>query len=96
MILYNMMEKLVLEEIEKVLNKGEYNGCTCERCKADMMALALNKLPAKYVVTEQGEIISKIVATLPQNQVDLLSAVIEASELVKRSPRHPENNKNIG
>ena len=96
MILYNMMEKLVLEELEKVFNKEEYNGCTCERYKADMMALALNKLPAKYVVTEQGEIISKIVATLPQNQVDLLSAVVEASELVKRRPRHLENNENIG
>ena len=88
MILYNVMEKLVYEELEKIIREKGYKGCTCENCKADIMALALNKLPPKYVVTEQGELISKVIATLPQNQVDILAAVVEASKQVEKAPNH--------
>jgi len=33
--------------------------CTCERCQADIMALALNQLPAHYFVSSRSEIMTQ-------------------------------------
>ncbi|MBE6022732.1 MAG: competence protein ComFB [Cellulosilyticum sp.] len=88
MIIYNIMEEFVSKEVNHLIAGKNYKGCLCERCKADIMALALNQLPAKYVVTEQGQAICKVVATMPQNKVDILAAVVEASKMVMVSPRH--------
>ena len=82
------MEELVTCEVDRMMKGENYKGCLCERCRADSIALALNRLPAKYVVTEKGEAISKVVASLPQNQVDILTAIAEASQIVKNHPRH--------
>lgn len=50
-VFLNVMETLVEE---KVINYMEQFGvCTCSRCKADVAALALTKLPAKYVVVNK-------------------------------------------
>ncbi len=83
-----MMEKFVGDEVDRLIMDDNYKGCRCERCIADMIALALNSLPAKYVVTEKGAMISKVVASLPQNQVDVLAAVVAASKVVEKHPRH--------
>ncbi|SHJ68673.1 competence protein ComFB [Anaerobranca californiensis DSM 14826] len=86
MKLINYNEVLVREKLEELLKDSTF--CTCEQCKLDMMAIALNNLPPKYVVTEQGEVYSKAQAFNAQNAVDILGAVTNAIEKVKRSPRH--------
>lgn len=90
-MIYNVMEEFVKEEVEHLMNQEDYKGCTCERCRSDIIAMALNKLPAKYVVTEQGEVICKVEATIPQNRVDILTAVAEAATMVQKSPRHKKD-----
>ena len=82
------MEQFVKEQVEYLIAQESYKGCACERCRLDMAAMALNKLPAKYVVTEQGEAICKVEATIPQNRVDILAAVAEAAKIVQSLPRH--------
>ena len=48
-ILVNETEEVVMEELEKQLNKEEYQTvCRCEECIMDMMALALNQLQPSY------------------------------------------------
>lgn len=50
----NVMERLVAE---KVVNYMEQFGvCTCSHCKADVTALALTKLPPKYVVVNKAAV----------------------------------------
>lgn len=88
MKVFNIMEQFVKDEIYCLMAQKTYSGCTCEKCRADMMALALNKLPAKYVVTEKGKAISKVEVTIPQNRVDLIAAVTAASKIVAEKPRH--------
>lgn len=88
MIIYNVMEGIVKREVNRLIESGHYTGCQCERCKSDIMARTLNLLPAKYVVTKEGELISQVEATMPQNQADILAAVVTASKLVQASPRH--------
>ncbi len=46
----NVMETIVKNNLENRM--ASFDMCTCEHCKADVMALTLTKLPAKYVVTD--------------------------------------------
>lgn len=47
-VFLNVMETLVNEIVDKWIR--QFGVCTCSRCKADVIALALTNLPSKYVV----------------------------------------------
>lgn len=47
-VFLNVMEKLVNETVDKWMQ--QFGTCTCSRCRADVIALALTNLPSKYVV----------------------------------------------
>ena len=82
----NYMEEIVFNQMKDVLT--DINMCTCEKCLLDIAAIALNDLPPKYIVTEKGELYSKINALGQQFEVDVVSAITKAAVLVKRRPRH--------
>ena len=86
MAIINVMENFVGERIEAMLESE--NCCKCERCVDDMKAIALNKLPAKYVSTHNGELFSKLDATIRQNAVDINIAVAAAIDAVSKRPSH--------
>lgn len=86
MALVNMMERFVDERLEDLLRSEDC--CKCERCIEDMKAIALNKLPAKYVSTHNGELFSKLDSTIRQNTVDLNFTVASAIEAVAKNPSH--------
>lgn len=86
MILKNYMEEVVFSLIEHVTK--DIDMCKCEKCMLDITALALNDLPAKYVVTDQGELYSKVSFLRNQFEVDVITAITKAAMLVKRSPQH--------
>ena len=86
MALVNMMERFVEEKLDAMLAKETC--CKCERSLEDMKAIALNKLPAKYVSTHNGELFSKLDSTIRQNCVDLNIAVAAAIEAVSKNPSH--------
>jgi len=68
--------------------------CACEHCKMDIKALALNNLKPHYVVTRKGEIYSKIGEMNLQYETDILKALIDAINLVSKSPRHQTADEN--
>lgn len=84
--LKNFMEEIVLSQIKDVLD--DINVCTCDKCRMDIAALALNSLPPKYIVSEKGEVYSKINRLMQQFEVDVLAAITKAAIVVKRNPRH--------
>ena len=86
MALVNVMEKVVGDKLEEML-KTE-NCCQCDRCIEDMKAIALNKLPAKYVSTHNGELFTKLDSTLRQMVVDINVAVSNAIACVSKNPSH--------
>lgn len=86
MPLINIMESIVNDKLAEML-KNE-NCCKCSRCIEDMTALALNKMPAKYVSTRNGELFTKLNSLLRQNSVDLNVAVAEAIAMVSKNPSH--------
>lgn len=86
MAIVNVMENFVGERIEAMLEAESC--CKCERCVDDMKAIALNKLPAKYVSTHNGELFSKLDAMIRQNAVDINIAVAAAIDAVSKRPSH--------
>ena len=87
----NYMEEVVYMLLPEILR--DINACKCPKCTLDIAAMALNQLPPKYIVTEKGELYSKISTLRQQFEVDVISAITKAAVLVKRSPRHQEGNQ---
>lgn len=88
MAVVNSMENIVEVAIKELL-KEDPECCTCESCMNDMMCLALNALPPKYVSSERGALFSKINnAMAQQRSIDVRVACINALEFVKTHPHH--------
>lgn len=85
-VLKNFMEELVLDRMKGIL--ADVDMCTCEKCLMDVAAIALNNLPPKYVVTEQGRVYSKVNFMGCQYDADVISAIMQAAAQVKKQPRH--------
>ena len=82
----NYMETCVLDLLGPVLDS--LNACQCDNCLLDILAIALNSLPTKYVVTKKGELYTKISNLQNQFDVDIIAAIAKASVIVSRNPRH--------
>lgn len=86
MALINVMEEIVDEKISQMLAPEKC--CKCKRCLEDMKAIALNKLPSKYVSSYNGELFTKLAAIARQNSVDINVAVANAIDCVTSHPSH--------
>ena len=82
----NCMEIYVKECLDKLLENNK--GCKCEKCRNDMMAIALNNLKPYYVTTHLGEVISKIKNMEQQNEANVVVEVMKAINKVQKSPKH--------
>lgn len=81
--LVNLMENQVLEKYDSVM--ARFNCCKCDRCKKDIIALTLNKLPPKYTVLKEGELVPDVDKQL---SAQVLTAMIQAVLQVRANPRH--------
>ncbi len=84
----NYMEDVIVE-IYGDYKKHNLNYCTCDRCRADTIAIALTKLKGKYAVSPEGEIFAKISRDDRQVRADALMVILEAIEQVGKRPNHP-------
>lgn len=85
--LINAMEIIVNQALKSYLNSLHLN-CTCNRCQLDVMALALNSLPSKYVVTDLGIPYAKAQYMTDQYQANVLTALAEAATIVNEKKSH--------
>lgn len=85
-VFLNVMEYLVEERLEKYVKL--FGLCSCQRCLADVRALALSRLPAKYVVLPSSSVTPML--SLYQAKFDsmVIAEVIQACKTVMESPRH--------
>ena len=87
---YHMVN--VMEQILKRMNLKQYlkqyDVCMCSRCQADVMALILTRLPAKYVVVDESSTAPLIGFYESKFKVRILTEIIKACMDVKENPRH--------
>ncbi|MFH1783279.1 MAG: CheR family methyltransferase [bacterium] len=83
----NIMDDLVSDYLQTYLI-NKYDVCSCDLCKKDIMAYALSRLPAKYVTTDVGAMKTVIEQTRSENESEIIKRIIEAIEVVSKTPRH--------
>ena len=85
----NIMEEVVQQNLPRVLQM--YPACcTCDKCQQDILLLALNNLPPKYISTQRGDVYTRLKLTEIQDDVKLIEEIAKAVEIVMRNPRHKE------
>jgi len=62
--------------------------CQCEECRLDVMALMMNNLKPKYVVTDKGALYAQLDDFDPQYKIDFMTLLSQAVQTVKNDPRH--------
>lgn len=81
-VLVNLSEYAVNNYLNAAI--ARFNTCKCDRCMKDIAAIALNKLPVKYVVVGEDQ----IEEALKKYEVDVKSALVSAIMVVRANPRH--------
>lgn len=87
MKLKNYMEDAV-QNIMSELLESRNSICKCSRCRLDVVAYALNHLPAKYVVTDKGHTYTRVAEMAQQFNADVVVALSKAIRHVAKNPRH--------
>lgn len=87
MKLYNYMEGVVKEELDKLLTDIE-DICKCEKCRLDMAAFALNRMNSQYVVSNKGRVYTKLKELNTQSRVDIMTNLTRAILHVGKRPQH--------
>ena len=82
----NVTEIIAEEKVGEVISMMD--ACSCPRCVYDILALALNSLPTRYVTTDVGKQFIQLNSYKKQFETDVISALIKACQVVKDSPRH--------
>lgn len=86
--LINLTEMLVREKAAEVM--ARLSVCDCPICTQDVLALAMNSLPSKYVTTDSGRQHLLLDIYKKQAETDIIAALTRACVRVKVSPRHGE------
>jgi competence protein ComFB len=92
MALYNVMEEVVRDVLMQYKDKMQLT-CLCERCLNDIMAIALNELPPRYIVNaEYGPYVRAAYVADRQGATNIILIVTKAAAFVSKSPRCPAMN----
>lgn len=81
--LVNLMEAFVEKRLDAAMKK--FKCCTCERCRKDVLANTLNKLPSLYVIEDDSDI-----RDLHEREraAQVATALVQAILAVKAHPSH--------
>ena len=81
------MQDILLEKLPHTMKV--LRSCQCERCRLDILAIAMNSLPTAYAVTTEAEDSLERVKKLRRDyEVKVTATLIKAIQQVKNEPRH--------
>ena len=84
--LRNYTEEAVTEYLNKWYKDADV--CQCDVCRLDVLAIMMNCLKPKYVVTDKGALFAQMDDFDPQHRIDFMSELSQAAQIVKANPRH--------
>lgn len=84
----NVTEIIAEANVREVISRME--ACSCPKCVSDILAIALNSLPPRYVTTDMGKQFIQLDSYKKQFETDVVAALIKACQVVQASPRHDE------
>ncbi len=78
---------MVKQALGEYLPKSNLS-CKCERCQADIIAFALNRLPPRYYVSLKGEVMTHFESQMVPDKARVLSEVVSAAQIISAYPSH--------
>lgn len=85
-VMLNVMQQVVEDKIIYFMKQFEV--CTCDRCKADTIALTLSGLPAKYRIVDKHAV-DPLVSYYTSRLISQVTVeALKACTQVKENPRH--------
>ena len=85
----NVMERLLSDMEGEMENEMRQNGvCMCDRCRADVQALVLTNMPAKYVIVDSSNASPILGYHKNRYKIAMLTEILKACSKVKEAPRH--------
>ena len=82
----NILEDLITYKLDDLIDSTGV--CKCDRCRNDIIAIALNKLPSRYVSSAGGDIMARIQSMDDQMQANITTTILKAIDVVKTKPHH--------
>lgn len=87
--LVNVTEEIVCGLVSFLLHGTEYQTfCHCSICEMDIVAIALNALPPKYVASDEARTRAFERLNTPEHIEQINKQIIRAIHVVGRNPRH--------
>jgi competence protein ComFB len=87
--LINVMEEIVKILVNTFMMSPEYQTfCHCQRCKNDITALSLNKLPSHYVTTQEARNVIFEHLNREENRKWINKRIIQAIHVIGKYPKH--------
>jgi hypothetical protein len=85
-MIVNVMERHVSLAYDQL--KGRVPGFEdCAEHREDVIVYALNRLPARYVLSDEGKALTELALDSPQDRARIEVQVIEAMRIVAARPR---------
>ena len=85
----NVMERLLSDMEGEMESEMRQNGvCMCDRCRADVQALVLTNMPAKYVIVDSSNASPILGYHKNRYKIAMLTEILKACIKVKEAPRH--------
>ena len=70
--------------------------CGCEICREDALVYTLNRIPARYVATPTGSVVTEINLEKNQSRAAIEVAMMDAMRKVSMAPRCPNRARPTG
>lgn len=87
MRILNVMEQITMNLFQEFELHYKLK-CNCDLCRTDILALALNNIPPKYVSSEKGEVLMRAIHSDVQSKQDIIRELTSAAMKVESNPRH--------
>lgn len=88
-VLINVTEEIVRGLVNFMLQSPDYQTfCHCRECELDVVAIALNALPSKYVVSTESRNAAYEKVNRPENIEYITKQIIRAFHKVSKNPHH--------
>lgn len=82
------MEEAVKKSLEELLQESAYvDFKPTDKDRLDILAFALNRLPARYIVTEKGYVYTRSEELKEQFKTDILVELTKAIQQIRNHPR---------
>lgn len=82
----NYMEIIVEEKLDEVIKDMDI--CKCTKCKGDIVAVTLNRLAPRYVVSQKGILYAKLQSLSTQFEATVVTEIVKSATFVSANQRH--------